>query len=468
MKKNKVLNITSLFVLIVLLPVFGNTQDSISAESRKSQRKEIKTYLDSVHVKGPLSKQEISGFLELANNFRFETDIPESNMGKQLSWKIGPILGPLVGLLEVTGDRDLLSYLAKMSDYMMSELNDTENGEIDALTEVRAPVWYWKLNKPREGEDLNTARARRVGNKADPSIKEKVYWADPLSNGVGYAFTGRLAVYIMKHPELHSLPVPDAENYNKNHGSTYLEKATSWLLLGKKTYSYFLKTVWFDEERLLWALKQDPAIDKYSTDHQGFVLPYNRYFIHDLGFEYIIEGLNILDSDKYKDWNKRGEAVIRAGVDFWKKNLIVKNDERGPYYLWYYGEKASTTRGKKYEDMGHGGIDFTALAAFKKSGKYGLTEKDIGAIENTLLHYCYNHKENKAFRFMAEPKLTCAKVGQTIAFMRMAPVSKKIYDCYAPLSLEDLKLHPNHMHRRGVPHLALILTAKAEWYGVEE
>jgi len=262
----------------------------------------------------------------------------------------------MIALYEITRDRDVLDAMIYFADQMFAHRNDR-----------------WQMTVGFTG-------------KAELCWPNQDYGTPTYGNctteqGDVLGHITSVALEIVKSPALwhESTPVPDTMRF----GSTYLERAQSYIEESRKTIDTFILAQLFDPATQRF---RAPDSDAYAAlgpreaKDRGTHVPWNQNTMLANPFLSIAEALERLGREPAIV--EQYDTIVRTWVDALLAVVVVNDVMGNPVYLWCYG--ADQKPPGCSEDTGHGGYDFWGVYRAYARPKYGYTAEQMMPFANTL------------------------------------------------------------------------------------
>lgn len=304
----------------------------------------IKMSVDS--FSGPPTSNEIKSFIDYINSIQPVTWLNTTNMGNEYAQGHSGEAIKAMGLMyELSNNKTILDRMIFFVDTLLSQRNDIlaePKGQRIAWTKTIAPIWPGAVTNPA------------------PAGAEQ-------GDSVGHlAYCARL---ILEKPAIWSLPIEDPMHY----GTTYYERAKTYLIQADKTLSQFLFAYLLD-------LSKDNHLffTQASPYKSGENLPWNQQMMITYGLQNAAAAHEILRDDP-KLVNQY-DAIVQANLQwFWS---LVQTMEKNGTKVYDWGYSASQKGG---EDSNHASLDVAGFYRAYTSGRYGITEAMMTPFSNTLV-----------------------------------------------------------------------------------
>ncbi len=297
---------------------------------------------------GPPTNNEINSFISYMKSIEPVTWENTTNMANEYAQGHSGEAIKAMGLMyEITGNKNILDRMLHFVDTLLSQRNDIlapPKGHRMAWTGTIAPIWPGNVDNPA------SAGAEQ-------------------GDSVGHlAYCSRL---ILTKKDLWNMTVDDGDPFH--HGTTYLERAKTYLAQANTTISQFLFAY-----LLNLTDKEHYFFTKASPYKTGESLPWNQQMMISYGLENAATAHQILGDDAALV--KKYDEIVQANLQwFWS---VVQRKTKNEKQIYNWGYSPDLPGG---EDSNHGSLDIAGFWRAYVINRYNITDEMMTPFANTLL-----------------------------------------------------------------------------------
>lgn len=297
---------------------------------------------------GPPTNNEINSFIVYMKSIEPATWSTTTNMANEYAQGHSGEAIKAMGLMyEITNNRDILDRMIHFVDTLLSQRNDilaAPQGQRKAWTDTIAPIW--------PDSTVNPASA---GAEQGDSVGHLAYCA-------------RL---IVLHKDLWNMTVTDRDPFH--HGTTYLERAKTYLRQADVTIWQFFFTYLLDlKDKLHYFFTK---ISPYKT---GQSLPWNQQMMVSYGLENAAAAHEIFRDNS--SLVKQYDEIVQANLQWFWSVVQTKSKNGTKVYDWGYAPEEPGG-----EDSNHGSLDIAGFCRAYVLNRYGITNAMMVPFANMLV-----------------------------------------------------------------------------------
>ena len=297
---------------------------------------------------GAPTNNEINSFIAYMKSIEPATWSTTTNMANEYAQGHSGEAIKAMGLMyEITNNKHILDRMIHFVDTLLSQRNDilaAPKGQRKAWTGTIAPIWPG-----------NTENPASAGAEQGDSVGHLAYCA-------------RL---ILSQKDLWNMTVTDDDPFH--HGTTYIERAKTYLTAAEITISRFLFFYLLDLND-----KMHYFFTKASPYKSGLSLPWNQQMMISYGLENAAAAHQILHDNS--SLVTKYDEIVQANFQ-WFWSLVQTKPKNGTkVYDWGY---SSTEPGG--EDSNHGSLDVAGFCRAYVINRYGITDTMMIPFANMLV-----------------------------------------------------------------------------------